>query len=103
MQNWGLVRTVTRETIDALASGGSTEGLDEEEVASSVLSEVLGATQGFHFVRSMRDAAAAGLVSPVVRARECPGSLVLVHVHPPAAERDAEFVAQPPGERDGLR
>ena len=53
-KNWGLVRTVTRETIDALASGGSTEGLDEEEVASSVLSEVLGATQGLHFVRRPR-------------------------------------------------
>lgn len=64
--NWGLVRTVTRETIDALAGGGSTDDLDEEEVASSVLSEVLGATQGLHFVRLMRDAAAAGLVSPVV-------------------------------------
>jgi hypothetical protein len=63
--NWGLVRVLTRDTVEAFADGGGTDDVDPAEVASSVLAEVLGVTQGIHVVRLLRDAEAAGLVGPV--------------------------------------
>lgn len=63
--NWGIVRRLTRETIESLAGGGGTEDLDPADVAGSVLAEVLRSTTGLHVVRLLRDAESAGLVGPV--------------------------------------